>query len=278
MKKLAAMIGVSLATACGGGSGSVAINTWGEEYIEQEIPAAASAEEAGFVDGWSVKYTKFLVAISDIKIGDAAGEIGASANEQRVWDLHAVGPHAVTTLTELEDKRWDAVEATVKPAAGATKGNAADADVTMMNSSGYSIFVEGTIESSTTSASKSFAWGFTTATRYFHCESDDGSLGVVVPNGGTADLQFTNHGDHFFYDDLQADDTKLRAAELVKADRTGDGEVSLEDLAGVDLTTVPDGQYGGGDGSVENMRQFVTALSRTIIHFNGEGECNIEAK
>ncbi len=274
MKKLSLCFVLSI-SACGG-SGSVAINTWGEEYIEQEIPAAPSAEEAGFVDGFTVKYTKFLVAISDIRIGDATGEIGASADEQRVWDLHLVGPHAVTTLADLEDKRWDAVEATVKPASGATRGNAADADVAMMNTSGYSIFVAGTIETSSTS--KSFNWGFTTATRYFHCEEDDGSLGVVVPNGGTADIQFTNHGDHLFYDDLQADDTKLRATELVKADRGDDGEVTLEDLAGVDLTTVPDGQYGGGDGSVENMRQFVTALSRTIIHFNGEGECTIEAK
>ena len=40
-------------SACGG-VGQVSLTTWGEDFIEQEIPATL------FEDGFSVRYSKFL--------------------------------------------------------------------------------------------------------------------------------------------------------------------------------------------------------------------------
>jgi len=88
-------------------------------------------------------------------------------------------------------------------------------------------------------------------------------------------VEFTVHGDHLFYDDLQSSDPSLRFDAMARADADKDGEVTLEDLAKVDLTTLPAVQYGtGSSGSVKNLRQFVEALSRTLIHYQGEGHCH----
>jgi hypothetical protein len=43
-----------------GGEGKLSFTTWGEEYVEEEIPVDSKAV-TGFVDGWTVKYSKFLV-------------------------------------------------------------------------------------------------------------------------------------------------------------------------------------------------------------------------
>ena len=65
---------------------------------------------------------------------------------------------------------------------------------------------------------------------------------------------------------------------IAAADKAGilgaDGQVTLEELALVDLTELPPEQYGtGGASNVRTLRDFVTALVRTVGHYRGEGEC-----
>ena len=99
---------------------------------------------------------------------------------------------------------------------------------------------------------------------------------MVVPSGGTATMELTVHGDHLFYDDLQSDEAVLRFTAFAEADGRGDGDriVTLEELAAVDLTTLPAEQYGtGGAASIVTLRDFVAALTRALIHFQGEGDC-----
>lgn len=260
------------AAGCSPGAGNLTVTTYGEDYIELEIPAAATPEEEGFVDGHSVTYSKFLVALSDFEFVGLGGAPKEEVAPQKIFDLHQKGPTPVLQLADLEAVRYDQVALQVKPAKGATAGNASAEDVARMNTAGYSVYAAGRIRTGTTSVA--FTWGFTTHTRYHECEDAEGARGIVVPNGGTAQVQFTIHGDHLFYDDLQSPDTKLRAQAIVAADRDHDGEVTLAELEGVDLTTLPTGQYGtGGDGTVEDLSQFVAALSRTVVHFQGEGEC-----
>ena len=71
MKKLGIVLaGAALIGACsdsssgsaGDGIGTAAFTTYGEDYIEQEIPAA------DIEDGWSVKYERFLITISDVSV------------------------------------------------------------------------------------------------------------------------------------------------------------------------------------------------------------------
>ena len=267
-------IGLLAAAGCGddAGSGSVQVTTYGEDFIEQQIPAATSGGE-GIVDGYTVTYSKFLVAMSGLTVADASGTVAAKQSGALVFDLTKAGPHKVTTFAGLEAKRWDKVGMTVAPAKGATAGNASAADVKLLNDNGYAVYLEG--KATKSGKTFSFLWGFTTATRYDSCHEKSTGAGVVVPSGGTVTIQFTVHGDHLFYDDLQSSDPSLRFDAVAKADAESDGKVTMDELKKVDLTTLPSGQYGtGGAGSVKNLAQFITAQSRTLIHYQGEGHCH----
>lgn len=269
---LSLLVGLLMLSACGSeGSGTLKVATWGEDYIETEIPAASGGGD-GFVDGWTVRYDKFLVTFGDLLVADRDGNIGASLPGQRVFDLHPKGPHAVHEAT-LEARRWDRVGISVLTAKQASAGNASAADVKLMNDQGYSVYVEGAATKGTQTVT--FAWGFTTATAYGECQEATTGDGVSIPTGGTATIQFTIHGDHFFYDDLQSQDPSLRFAAIAAADADADGHVTLDELAQVDLTSLPIGQYGtGGDGRVTDLAGFLAALSRTVVHYQGEGHCH----
>lgn len=263
MKTTTISILAILLTGCGGGAGSVAVNTWGEEFIEDRIPT---------VDGYEVRYAAFLIALSDIELS-ANGEVGASDPGQRIWDLTLPGPHPVVTFDPVDATLFDDVSAMIRPADGATAGNASDIDVARMNQSKSSVIVEGT---ATNEAGESyeFSWSFDTTTHYARCVDAEERPGVLVPNGGTADIQLTVHGDHFLYDDLQSEDPALRFVTFANADADGDHVVTQAELAAVDLTTLPLDQYGtGGAPNVTNLAQFVEALTGTLVHYQGEGHC-----
>src|SRR5215216_2041009 len=101
---------------------------------------------------------------------------------------------------------------------------------------GYAFYVTGT--ASRVDVEKHFAWGFALATKYQRCHSEqDGTdqLGVVVSNNSELELQLTTHGDHLFYDRLQASPiptvaTSLRFDSLADADVDGDGDLTLAEL------------------------------------------------
>jgi hypothetical protein len=251
----------------GGGTGSVHFTTWGEDYIEVEIPDGSSSGE-GFVDGWSLSYDKFLIVLGDAYVGD-----GGTLEGTWVFDMTLAGPHDWGTVEDIDARRWLDVGVDQPPAGADTQaGNCTAADLSLMQDGGYAAYVEGTATNG--SDTITFAWGFTAGTSFSECHSDEHGDGVVVPDGGTETVQFTIHGDHFFYDDLQSEDPSLRFQAIADAD-DGDGDVTLEELAAVDLTSLPVGTYGtGGDGTVTNLRQFLEALSHTLVHYRGEGHCH----
>jgi hypothetical protein len=111
---------------------------------------------------------------------------------------------------------------------------------------------------------------------YNNCHSSETEVGVAVPSGGSVRAQITVHGDHLFYDDLQSPKAKLRFDLVAGADMDRNNEVTLDELARVDLTTAPMGQYGTGPfgNTVRDLRQFITTLVATVGHFNGEGHCD----
>ncbi|MBZ4422645.1 hypothetical protein [Myxococcus sp. RHSTA-1-4] len=265
------MLGLSFLglAACSEGTGTVTFTTYGEDFIEKEIPAAA------FADGWTVKYGKFLVMLGEVKVA-SSDETAAEQGPSKVFDVHKSGPVVVETFKDLPAKEWEHVSYAIAPWPEAVAGNADARDVERMKAEGYSIYVEGTATKG--SVTKRFAWGFPTDTLYEHCESPDLGKGVTVPKEGEETVELTLHGDHLFFDDLQSPAAKMRFDALAAADKLGiagpDGEVTLEELQAVDLTELPQGQYGtGGVGNVRNLRDFVTALVRTVGHFRGEGEC-----
>lgn len=256
---------------CGEETGDVEVSTWGEDYIEKEIPATV------FEDGWSIHYTKFLVVLGDFKVADEAGAVGAQMEGSTLFNHVSPGVKPVTSFTGLEAKNWQHVSYTINPASAATAvdASATEADKALMVAGGYTVHVEG--QATKGAVQKTFAWGFSAPTLLDRCEGDKGGKkteGVLVTNGGTDAVELTIHGDHLFYDDLQAGNAKLRFDAIAAADADDSGDISMDELSSVKLATLPPDTYGTGSaGDVNDLRQFITALSRTVGHFRGEGEC-----
>jgi len=260
-----------------GGDGEARFETWGEEYIEQEIPVDE------FEDGWSVTYDKFLVVIGDVTLAHADGDQAALADGPRVYDLATAGPHEVGALGALASGNWTAVGYATPAATGATGAHASvgEADLQMMRDQGYSVFASGSATDGTTT--KTFAWGFAEPTAYAGCVDVSGGQdvdGIVVPDGGVASVQLTIHGDHLFYDDLQSSEVGLRFSHMAAADADDDGEVTLAELDMVELSSIPtsEGTYGVAANDVNTLGGFVRASTRTLGHFNGEGHCDVSGE
>jgi hypothetical protein len=274
------LLGVVSAVGCSSsttdaGKGSVAFNTWGEEYIEQELPASE------IEDGWSVKFTKFMVNFQTVTVADDTGTPKATLPKPKLYDMHKNGgPATLVSFADLPAQNYSKVSFEIAPVTAESElaPSATQADKDAMLAGKLSLYVEGAATKG--AVTKTFKWGFSTATQYADCRGEKSGKevpGVIVTNGGTDDPQITIHGDHFFYDDLQSPDAKVRFNALALADEKGDknGEITLEEMSKIELVTLKaEGPYGTGSASnVNDLRAFVTALTRTVGHFRGEGEC-----
>jgi hypothetical protein len=260
-----------LITGCGGGTGAVSFSTWGEEYIEDVIPASE------FEDGWEVSYDKFLVNIGHVTVADAAGDTGARMAGTMIFNHQLSGEKSVFSAADLAAGRWEKVsyEIPVADAAAALADGVTEEDKSLLVDDGASVYVIG---SATKGAeTKTFEWAFAVGTLLDDCKGErDGkeTLGALVTNGGTDQIQLTIHGDHLFYDDLQSPNALLRFDPIAAADANADGEVTLEELSAVKLFDIDVGTYGTGSvDDVNDLGAFVIALSQTVGHFRGEGEC-----
>jgi hypothetical protein len=268
------------ATGCGdddsSGEGSVAFTTWGEEYIEEEIPAS---DDGGFVDGWTVVYEKFLVNLGGITIADGA-EVGAKMTSFILFDQTSPGVKPITTFEGLKAKAWPDVSYEIRRVTAESElgPDVSEADRDMMEENGYSVYLEGFATKG--DVTKRFAWGFDKPTRYGACRAEENGVereGLVVKNNAEIDVELTIHGDHPFYDRLQespnpAVETSLRFDALAEADADDDGEITLEELdqALLDVT-----RYDPSPFEVTTLGEFVGELVRTVGHFRGEGECSV---
>lgn len=254
------------------GKGKASFTTWGEEYIEVGIPKTA------FVDGWSVKYRRFLLTLRDVTVGAADGAVVGKMPKPKIFDLVRPGVKPVVAFAELDARVYPKVGYQIGPvdAAAELGEGVTPADRDELAKSGAALRVVG--EATLGDVTKTFDWSFPVATLYQACKAErDGKEtdGVVVTNGGDDVNQLTIHGDHLFYDDLASPDAKLRFQNLADADADRDGKVTLAELGAVKLASIPKekGTYGTGASSIDDLGAFVAALSRTVGHFRGEGEC-----
>lgn len=268
------LLASTLLLACSssdGGMGKVAFSTWGEEFIEEELPA----EE--FADGWSVRFTKFLIAIDGITVADGDA-VGVKHTEQRVFDMTKPGKKAIFEA-ELAAKEWPNVSFRIGPVGtgAVVDASATDEDLQRMQQGGFSVVIEGV--GSKGDVSKSFSWAFASDTTYKNCKGEiSGAVraGAVVTEGGTDSIELTIHGDHFFYDDLASADAKLRFANMAAADANDDGVISQEELGAIELADLTDGTYRtGGFADVVTYAEFIARLSQSLGHYRGEGECEL---
>lgn len=293
---LTSLITAASALACNddpassGGQGTETVTTYGEDYIEDKIPADPTGQD-GLLGGWEVKYNKFLVNIHEVTFKDAEGNVGYRQAKPIFFDntkRGASGDKIIESFS-LDAKAWPDVSYQIKPAvADESIGEGADpADHKMMVDKGWSVYVDAVATQTLadgTKRTKSFTWGFTSATQYSRCQQAEdakNTFGVVVTNGGTDTTQLTTHGDHLYYDRLQASSdpaqpTLLRFDEKAEADDApngnADGDVTIQELCKLqfDPTT-----YNASGFNVQSVGDFVISLSRTIGHFRGEGECEV---
>lgn len=270
------------------GKGTEKFTTWGEEFIEDGIPAGDGT--SGFVDGWSLKYEKFLVNFHDIEVADSADHVVAKMDKPRFVDNTKPGVKDLISFSDLDAKAYPRVSYAIKPAVDDEEivGDADPDDLAMMVDQGLSVYVAGTAtkedpDDSSKTIIKTFHWGFKTQTAYQDChaaeENGVSTEGVVVTNNQTDDSQLTTHGDHLYYDSLQSGDnakpTLIRFEEKAAADDAGDadGEVTLGELC---QANIDPSLYNTSGLPGATIGDFVISLARTIGHFRHEGECTIK--
>jgi hypothetical protein len=279
---------VSLLVGCisdptsAGGEGTEKFTTWGEAYVEKGIPSDSDGQ-SGFLNDWTLHYDKFLVNFHSIRVADASGHTGATSKDSYFVNNTRPGRKELVSFG-LEARAWEQVSYEIKPAlADAVVVSGDEEDLKMMVNEGYSIYVEGSATKGETM--KTFHWGFTIATSYTDCHHEEqgkDTLGVVVTNGSTDTTELTTHGDHFFYDRLQASPdpavpTSLRFDEKAAADDEpngdGNGDITLDEMSRLPIDVR---KYNPSPFTAPTIGAFVTELARTIGHFRGEGECTIK--
>ncbi|HWB80475.1 MAG TPA: hypothetical protein VG755_36170 [Nannocystaceae bacterium] len=242
--------------ACAGdedANGTLAVRIYGEEFIEEGIPADV------FNDGWTIQFSKYLVAIDQVNAEDAEDD------GRYVFDIHQSTGGDGREVTSLEVPSGDQLLGfRIAPGGAPTGGNASDADKAMMMSAGIGLFVEGVATKDTQMIS--FALGFDSDTTYHECEVIEG-----VSADSEATTTITIHADHIFYDDLESMTPNTSFDLVAASDADMDGTVTKEELLARDITT--EARYQVGSQEIDNLWDYMNALSRTVGHIDGEGEC-----
>lgn len=202
-------------------------------YGESFIEDGIPAAEVG--DGWAVDFSRFEVSISDVTVSGERVEV----------------PTSIDLAVSSSGAGHELGSALV----GA--GELADAGFTIAK-----VEIVGTATKAATT--KSFTWVFDQPTRYEECETT-----TSVTDGGSATFQITVHADHLLYDSLVSSEPQVLFLALADADTDNDGVISQAELTATDI-----GAYDpGSEDGVDNLWAWLTALTRTLGHVDGEGHC-----
>lgn len=253
--------------------------------MEITTSAPAVEKEIATVDGWVVKYDRFLVHVSSVEVAGSDTVLAASSSSQIV-DQVAPGTKSLLSATVRTARAWEDVRIQIGPAVADAEtpttflAPATEADVVKMQAGGFSIYVEGKL--SKAGLVKTFAWGLTTDTVYEDCQDTrDGAVvrGLVVPADGndTADIGLA--GELLFSDNL-AEAGVIRADAIAAADANGDGAVTFDELraAPIDLGRTFGGTYAiGAWTGVVDLAGFVEAQSQSLVsRYRSAGTCTAE--
>src|SRR5262249_10613346 len=145
-------------------------------------------------------------------VADDGGNVAARMTGSKLVDNTKAGRKDLISFPDLDAQAFRKVGYQIKPALADSElvAGTSEAARTMMVATGTAIDVSGSATKTEGGATvtKTFHWGFTTATQYRDClQPEEGGQtieGIVVTNGGTDTSELTTHGDHFFYDRLKA--------------------------------------------------------------------------
>jgi hypothetical protein len=237
------------------GETELRITAYGEEFIEDRIPADV------LVDGWELEFSRFLVAVSEVEADGVPleGAFVVDLTQTSGGEGHELG------TVPLPAEGSPSLDFRVAPTSQAEPVSATDDDVSTLADAGASIWVEGTATKG--GQAVSFAWAFTTDTRYVDCHS------TADLAGPDAKSQLTFHADHLFYDDLDSETPNVAFDLVASADADADGEVTEAELRALDITG--QSRYQVGSRDVTELWSFIEVQTGTVGHIDGEGHCEV---
>ncbi len=262
-----------LTAACGRGDGSVTILLDAEEAITDGI--AAGDDEESIVDGWTVTFSKFEIAIGEIVVGRSTDDLEQRDDTVHLVDLTALPPRGfvLSRFDRLEAGRWDVFRyATVlSPETGLTF--VIEAELTKPDGESCP-----PSEPCRDAPHIDLAFEVPAPTEYGPCEPEDGLAGFTVTEGGSSAVAVTIHGDHLLFSGFPggAEVVTRRAQWLADADTDGDDHVTRAELEAIPAAMLFDAEHyalGGSPIPVTTAWEFVVAQLQTVGHFQGEGEC-----
>ncbi len=279
-----------IAFGCGAPTGDVRVLLGAESSITEGLDPGSELEDVA--DGWSVRFSKYVVAIGHVRLVRSTAALEAHDDGVTVIDLAALPPSGLelARFEALEVGRWDHFEyATPRAGADAIRHESvSEADFEAMVAGGWTHLVEGTLESPEgqscppdgecrPAARLTFRIAAEVETLFGPCEAEDGLPGVTVTEAGST-VSITLHGDHVFFDAFPsgAEVIERRAQWLANADTDADGAITPEELMALDAAAIfPSDTYNlaGAAIPVETAWDFVRAQLATQGHFQGEGEC-----
>jgi hypothetical protein len=294
---VAAAVAVGSLSGCdpgadGVGTGTLLLRLSGEGAAKQGYPYTKdNGQRLEFVDGWTVRFSKFLVSVGELRLRASDGTEGFADEGSFVADIQKGDPE-IARLPGLKARRWDRFSFRVIPPTAAARNlnGVAAADVERMISGGLNYWIEGTAAKA--GETYSFRWGLANPTRNANCTNGtDNTDGFVVRNNATTVAEITVHVDHLFWDTLGTEQAKLRFEPIAGASRD-DRDVSFAELAGQRLDNLlgrtgerlknEAGQpltYDPGSIPISayNLQGFMLASSASQAHVNGVGLCTVSS-
>ena len=275
-----------LASCDAGGQGTLRVHLSGEQPALTGYPFDDGVDVVGFVDGWTLEYTKVLVSVGRFSLSTTTGEKATLDVDPVVADLH-LGDARAWELRGIPARRWDRLSFDVVPPTEGTRAlpGVLAADVDRMRTQGLALLVEGVARNG--GAAIPFSFGFHERVRAYDCVSGtDGTRGAVVRSNAIDEVELTFHLDHLFLDSLVVPEPSMRFEPLA-ALAGPDSLLTLDDLqhpitdladrSGTPL--VVDGSalvYDPGSFLLDEGRSiasYVEASATTMPHLDGEGHC-----
>ena len=240
------------------GEGILEVELFGEDFIESGIPSSA------FADGYAVYFDTFLINVGKVTVTTSGEASELVLPEMKIWDLTEEGPVNLARIAypegEIESAGYTIARATAK----SQPGNGSPELHKMMMDNGYSVYVAG--QAVKGDRAISFSWGFDREADYGPCHVES-----ALEDGGELTIQLTIHGDHLFYDDAVSESPSLRFEDIALADSDNNGTTSDAELAEYDIGILPN--YAVGNLEIENLWEFISHMTTTLGHLNGEGHC-----
>ncbi|MEY4582471.1 MAG: hypothetical protein RL701_7174 [Pseudomonadota bacterium] len=286
-KQLRLVLGLPLlaavAVSCTSGEGALTIKISGEEAAQSGYPVGSGDDQIAFEDGWTLEFSKVLVALADFELKTAQGDEATLDADPIVADLHTGEPQ-LWKFAAVPAQRWDRVGYRYAPPTDATRhaDEVSASDVALMHNEGYSFYIEGTAHKDNKQVA--IAWGFPFTVQLTHCENGvDNTDGLVVLDRVENSAQITVHLDHLFFDQWVTTDQHLRF-DAMAAVAPADGPLTLKDLAQQDNLSRLQGADGKPLGLAydpgstfkpvpKNLEEYVIDAATTTGHWNGEGHC-----